>query len=377
MTNYKKIIYLANVRMPTEKAHGWQIMKMCQAFSSLIEVELVVPRRLNPQKENPFSFYGLKPDFKIKKIFCLDLIPFGFGRIGFWVQAVSFLLAAKFSFLFKKYDLIYTREPIAGLFFKNFILEAHALPKEIKKMNKLAYRRAKKIVVLTSFIKKRLIEVGISGDKIIVSPDAVDLSEFQIKLEKGQARKKLNLPADKILLGYIGMLKTLNMEKGVDVAINSLKSLSDRINLVLVGGHPEDIDYYRKMATDLGLDKRIIFAGQVKHDLVSQYLEAFDILIAPFPENEHYKYFMSPLKIFEYMAANKPIVTTDLPSIREVLSEKSAILAKPGSEDSLAEGINKLVEDPEFGLKIAEEAFAIVKNYTWDKRAEAILNFSL
>ena len=77
-----KIIYIANVRMPTEKAHGIQIMKMCEAFSlAEFEVELVVPWRFNKIEENAFDFYGVKRNFKIKKIFSLDLNLFVLKKI--------------------------------------------------------------------------------------------------------------------------------------------------------------------------------------------------------------------------------------------------------------------------------------------------------
>ena len=62
-----KIIYLANVRLPTEKAHGIQIVKMCEAFAGLgLEVELVVPNRLNSIQDDIFDYYGVKKNFVLK-----------------------------------------------------------------------------------------------------------------------------------------------------------------------------------------------------------------------------------------------------------------------------------------------------------------------
>ena len=71
----KKLVYIANARIPTEKAHGIQIMKMCEAFSAqVVDVELVLPRRLNRIKENPFDYYGVKKNFKITKLPTIDFI---------------------------------------------------------------------------------------------------------------------------------------------------------------------------------------------------------------------------------------------------------------------------------------------------------------
>ncbi|MCH7883412.1 hypothetical protein IIA95_03290, partial [Patescibacteria group bacterium] len=77
-----KLIYIANARIPTEKAHGIQIMKTCEAFADNgAEIELVVPWRFNPIKNDPFEYYDVKRVFKIVKIPSLDLTAF--GKIGF------------------------------------------------------------------------------------------------------------------------------------------------------------------------------------------------------------------------------------------------------------------------------------------------------
>src|SRR3989338_10217925 len=72
-----RLIYIANIRFPTEKAHGIQIMSMCEAFAKNgAEVELVISRR-SKIKEDPFSYYGIKPIFKITRLKTFDLTPYG------------------------------------------------------------------------------------------------------------------------------------------------------------------------------------------------------------------------------------------------------------------------------------------------------------
>ena len=78
-----KLIYIDNARIPTEKAHGVHIMKMCEALANIkieeqsLTVELIVPKRINKIKENPFNYYDVEKNFKIKKIPCIDLSFFG------------------------------------------------------------------------------------------------------------------------------------------------------------------------------------------------------------------------------------------------------------------------------------------------------------
>jgi len=401
-----KLIYIANARIPTEKAHGIQIFQMLLAFvkseirnpkseinfdpaghhpkgdksqisNNKLDVELVIPSRFNKIKTDPFEYYGIEKVFEIIRLPCIDLIPFRLflGNLALWIETVSFLLCFKICFLFKKYDILYTREEFVGLFFKNFILEIHSLPKKIKFFHIKNWQRAKFLIVLTSFIKNKLVEAGISEDKILVAPDGVNLEDFDIDISKDEARKKLNLPQDKILIGYVGMLRTLGMEKGIDTAVKSLKFLADNILLVLVGGCEKDIKFYLNLAKNLDLENRVIFVGRVAHKEIPFYLKAFDILIAPFPENEHYKFYMSPLKIFEYMAAERPILVSDLPSIREVLDENGAFLFRPGDEFVLARNVKEILNNYASAMGKSRNAREKVNKFIWDKRAGNIINF--
>ena len=377
-----KLIYIDNARIPTEKAHGIHIMKMCEAFGKakingeLVCVELVVPKRLNGIKKDPFAYYEVEKVFKITKIPCVDLTFIWLNMFTFWLQEISFLVATKVYLVFKKFDFLYTREQLSGLFFKNYVVESHIYKDTY--FYKKTWKKAAKIISITTFLRNKLLELGKREADILVAPDAVDFKKFNILISKEEARKKLNLPGDKILIGYVGMLKTMGVEKGVDVSIRSLLNLKENISLVLVGGMEDDILYYTDLAREIGVLERVVFIGNVPHSAVPLYLKSFDILIAPFPDAAHYKSCMSPLKLFEYMASGRPIIVTDLPSIREVLDEESAIFIKPNSHHDLGKAINNLVENKNLGEKIANQAHKLVQEkFTWEKRTSNILNFIL
>src|SRR3989339_460206 len=114
-----KLYYLANARIPTEKAHGYQICKMCEEFSSLgHQVELWIPSRENNIDKDAYSFYGLKSNFKIREINSFDFYKFYkyLGRFSFWLQVFWFSL----KLLFIKIDrnaIVYTRDPEIGWIF--------------------------------------------------------------------------------------------------------------------------------------------------------------------------------------------------------------------------------------------------------------------
>jgi len=379
-----KIIYIANIRIPTEKAHGIQIVKMCEAFADLkAQVELIIPRRFNRIKEDPFDYYGIKRNFKIKKLFCLDLIPLDkyIGHLGFWIESATFYFFTFFHLFFKKVDIIYTRDKLFlfyALFFKNLIYEAHGFPKKYF-LSHLFFKRLKRIVVITQKLRDLFIEQGIPENKILVAPSGVELRDFDIEDDKEKYRRELNLPENKIIIGYVGRLETMAKEKGIDILIKAFKILKEEnedILLCIVGGPIERIKGYQDLAKKIGLkEKEIIFTGQIRQKLIPKYLKSFDFLTMPYPWTEHYAFYMSPLKLFEYMASKRPIVASDLPSIREILNENNSLLVEPDNPKRLAEGIKNVLGNSNFSAKISNQAFQDVQNYTWQKRAGKILEF--
>ncbi|MFA6171565.1 MAG: glycosyltransferase family 4 protein [Patescibacteria group bacterium] len=370
-----KLAYIFNVRLPTEKAHGIQVMKMCEAFSlNGAKVKLIIPARFNKISGSPFDFYSVKKTFSIVRLACLDILVFINGRFGYLVETLTFLISARiYLWLYQlkngKPEILYSREELIGLFFKNYFLEIHTLPARAGFIHKLSWRRAKKLIVLTKMLKEELVKIGIPEGKILVAPDGVDLDIFGIEISKKDAREKIGLPIDKKLALYCGSFYLYGW-KGVDVLLSAIKYFSPDITAVLIGGRKEDIEEIKKNYPQENL---ILFEHQ-PHGQIPYFLKAADVLILPNkkgdPISEKYT---SPLKLFEYMAAKRPIVASDLPSIREVLDEKNSFLVEAGDPKSLAEGIKEVVGDQNFGEKKSSQAYDRVKGYTWKKRAEKIL----
>ncbi len=373
-----KIFYLANIRLPTEKAHGIQIMNMCAAFAVCgVEVVLIVPRRKNSIKDNPFHFYTIKPSFTIIYLPCLDLIPFEkwLGRAAFYIQSLSFLMVCRVYALFKNYDYIYTRDLWVTSLFTSVILELHTISGRIKKMLSLWKKHLSKCIVLTQAMARDLEHIGFLPSQIKVAPDGVDLPRFQVGETKTGAREKVGLPNDKILLGYVGMLRTMGVEKGLSILVQALVGLSEQVCLVVVGGHNDDIFAYQTLACSLGVEDRVFFVGQVPHAMIPVYLRSFDMVAAPFPPTEHYMHYMSPLKLFEYMASGKPIIASDLPSMREVLNEEGAFWVKEHNADVWREKIAYVLLHTAEAEQKAVISYEGVKKLQWQDRAERIIDF--
>jgi len=100
-----------------------------------------------------------------------------------------------------------------------------------------------------------------------------------------------------------------------------------------------------------------------------------DALVIPFPNRPHYAFYASPLKLFEYMASGRPIIASDLPALREVLNDKSALFFKPENAADLARAIKMLKSSQTLGYHLSRQALSDVKEYTWSNRAKKILEF--
>ena len=166
----------------------------------------------------------------------------------------------------------------------------------------------------------------------------------------------------------------MDMDKGISDILRALLELPADIIFLAMGGKKRDRDEYVRLAKELGVDQRMIFVEQFSQEILAEYQKAVDIFLMPFPWTEHFAYYMSPLKMFEYMASKRPIIASDLPSIREVLDEKKACIVEPSNPQSLAERIMQLIDDPKYAERISLGAYQEVQKYTWEKRVEKILN---
>ncbi len=378
-----KIIYIANVRIPTEKAHGIQIMKMSEAFSSAgSDLELVLPSRLNTKEfslADPFAYYQVKEKFILKKIKCFDPVFLLQAKAGVYIkwQSFFFITSLFFYLLFKKdrkNHVFYARDgkllPLLQLFSGRTVWEAHDLPKNANYY--LPYwLKCWKIIAITERLKSDLIALGVGAEKIFVAPDGVDLAAFEkIKEDSSTLRKRLNLPLNEKIIMYSGHFYQW---KGAQVLAEAAKHLSAGEIIVFIGGTEKDISAFKEK---YGHIKNILILGHKPHQEVPHYLKAADVLILPnLGEEKISRNYTSPLKMFEYMAAQKPIIASDLLSIREILNSGNAILTPPNDAEALAQAITAVLKNGSFSDKITKQAFSDVLKFTWIKRAENIITF--
>ena len=390
------ILYIANARIPTEKAHGLQIMKMVEAFAQKADIELVLPCRFQSQAmkqvKDVYDYYDVAKQFKINYLFSFNLIPSLDSRMPSyidsllpllnWQQSICFGVIAAFYALIKRASLIYSRDIFACFFLyllrpftkSKLFFEEHEFPKTKlgTKLKCWLLKRINGTVVITSQLAKAYQVNSVPIKKILVAPDSVDSKLLSIALAKTQVRQELSIPQDRKIICYTGHLYPW---KGVHVAAQAMKVLSDINLLYIVGGTPPDILNFKQFINNNSI-QNVIIVGYVAPKQVRRYLAAADILVLPNTSaDDMSRLYTSPLKLFEYMAARRPIVASDLPSIREILNEENGILVKPDDPLALAEAVMKISENKALADNLVRKAFQDVQQYTWDKRAEKVLEF--
>lgn len=375
-----KLYYIVNLRMPTERAHGYQIAKMCEQFSlANIEVELLVPRRKNLIKDDIWAYYSLEKKFKIRYVKIFDFFILSKlinPRICYWLNTLFFTVSVIFLKKKEKKSIIYSRSPEIVFIFKilghKVFFDAHYWPEKKHRYFKCLLRKVDGIICNSNGTAEVFKNNGFKN--ILVAPNGVELKDFVTKKNNVELREELGLPKNKEIIMYIGHLYEW---KGVKTILKTAKLMGnlEEILFMIVGGTINDLAKYRKIISEEKITN-IVFIGHKDRKSVSKYLLAADVLLLPnAPVGNESKYYTSPIKMFEYMASARPIIASDLPSIKEVLDDNNCIFFEAGNHEDLKAKISLSLSDHELSARISKQARIDVEQYSWGNRAKKIVEF--
>jgi len=362
-----KIAYIANIRFPTERAHGFQIAKMCEAFLlNEVEIELVIPQRNNPfENQDPMKFYDLKNRFDIQY---LKSSNYKSTRLGALWNLISFNFKVLSYLSFKKDIVVFSRDKtiilVASLLGRKTFYEIHQARRGFLEF--IVSRIATGVIFISYGLEKFYKEIW-KNKPTLVAHDAFDERDFKDLTSKEDLRVDLNLPQNKQIVLFAGHFHPWN---GVEILASVAKDFPEVI-FILIGGVKEKIKIFKEKFTSSNLK----FLEFQPHALVPKYLKSADLLIIPSSAKyDVTKFYASPMKLFEYMASGTPILASDLPSLREILNENIAYFFEPNDDKSLRDNLHKILKD-DFKSKKAELAKDMVNQYTWKNRAKKIISF--
>lgn len=317
------------------------------------------------------SWSNYLPQTRFRLINWLEVILANFSLI-------RFLLPQR-----KKIDIIYFRDQhiFLAIIFARYILrkpvffEAHAgkRKKHTQVLLNLMVRISNGVIAISQALKDYYQDLN--KNIISVFCLAPEIESFPSNKGKQELRKELNLPRDKVIIGYAGRLdlKGIHSNYQIDKVIKALKNLGQDVLFVIIGAKEKEAKALKKIAQDIGVEPRIKVYPRISRLKIFNYLLAFDILVIPklgdLPGD-------SPAKMFEYLAAKRPIVAAKTGPVSEVLEhQKNALLVFSNTFDEWAKAIQRLIDDKELGARICQQAFADSKKYTWQKRTKIILEF--
>jgi glycosyltransferase involved in cell wall biosynthesis len=220
-----------------------------------------------------------------------------------------------------------------------------------------------------------MLQDPVPHEKLLFVTAATNTESFKPNLQmRNNIRKKYGL-CDSLVIGYVG---TFPHWHGIEDLIRSSVLILKRKPLtkfLMVGPYYE---HAQKMTKQLGIETAYIFSGPVAYQEVPNYINAADIMVAPYNPNRdklRKQYGIgSPIKIFEYMACGKPVVTTDLELITNIVQKgKTGLIVPPGAINRLAEALFELIDKPKEARRMGQRARRIVEyRYSWRGLAEKI-----
>lgn len=393
MAKLRSLIYISNGNLPSKMAHTIQVAKMGQALAQKVEnFELVtggdISSTLKGMDAEFLSWYGLHHKFKLVRLPMHLKVNYPFPPD---YQCQTFFKLASLYACLKSPSLVYTRDSrtaefllsidIPVLYEQHHPMTAHSPDRPL-----LSDRNLVGFVTISPQLGETYIKYGLSSSKLLIAHSAVDPANFLPYQSKELARQKLSLKKDpggilwmnnsstkmpQIVL-YSGQLYDY---KGIPTILETALVMPE-YTFVLVGGWESDINKVKETCDRKNIHN-VYTVGHVPQSELATYLYAADVLLLPTSWSWEQAQSTSPLKLFEYMSVNRPIVASALPNIMTVLREgENALLVEPDEPLAFKKAIDKLCQNSALANSLADRAFQEVQNFTWDNRAENILNFA-
>jgi glycosyltransferase involved in cell wall biosynthesis len=368
-----KIALIAPGPIPAQTANSIQVMKMAQALAEEGHaLALFAPGSgADPSWQELSAHYGLSRRFEIR-----------------WLPAQPVLRRYDYAFAALRAgrawgaELIYTRLPQAATLAARrgqaTIFELHDLPSGT--MGPWLLRRflqadgARRLVVNTEHlaqeIRKRY-RLPAQKDFLVMAPNGVDMQRYAKLPDPKSARGSLRLP-DSFTVGYSGHLYA---GRGVGLMLELARRLP-KIRFLLVGGRSEDVAARKEQAGGL---TNVHFIGFVPNAELPLYQAACDVLLIPYSRQvagssgSDIAPYTNPLKMFEYLASDRPVLASDLPILREILNEQNAILLPVGELQAWVDALLALQKSPRRRAALAKAGQQTAAEYTWQKRAQRLL----
>ncbi|MCE7995989.1 MAG: glycosyltransferase family 4 protein [Roseivirga sp.] len=372
-----RIAYLSDSNIPSKKANSVHVMNMCHAFNKMgHEVTLFGLKNRIDGDPDIWEWYGTEA-------FGLELHGYEIPKLRLWIHAWQTVRKLKKL----KPDVVFGRSLFACLQAAKagipVCYETHDPMGVLNKQQSKAFEELLKsdkllgVVVLSKALKDILLSETdkIKPDQILAAHDGATV----LQLNK-ESLNTYDWPAQNSSRRQVGYVGTISQGRGIELILE-LSDLLPQVDFHIIGGNKSDL-------SKLGVPENRELPNVFFHGFVSPREAAIarkkcDVLLAPYQEDiklrsgKNTSKYMSPLKIFEYMEAGKPVICSDLPVLREVLEDDlNALMVQATNVEDWKKSVERLINDRDLCERIGGRGnHDLMNKYTWQIRANEILSF--
>lgn len=254
--------------------------------------------------------------------------------------------------------------------FRKFSTRYWRLPRVLESIEAYNIQNADACVTVSNKLADYFQTQGVSQERMHVISNGADLTKFNPNLPSAEVRAKYGLQ-NAIVIGFIGSFHYWHGVENLIALIKTATANNAAVKFLMVGDGGALKPQLQKFVAENNLAQRVILTGHVAHDEVGKHVAAMDIVLAPYPPLEFFYY--SPVKIYEYMACGKPVLSSRLGQIEEIITDgANGFLAQPGDNADYNRKLARLIADVNLRQRVGAEAYqTIVRQHTWEHKALA------
>lgn len=374
----KKVAVITFARFPSEMAYGIHLVQIAKSFvENNCDVNIYYPKTYNLKtiSQQPSDYYKINSDINFKEIGNLDITSYKIYSIApkilqkFAYSINTFVWGCKVRKNLENEDFLWSTNPnlilILKSLFKKSFYEKHGEAKYIQKFSISKLKRDKNVQMI-GITKKSYEELSDSINPPIYLPLGVDRKLFFPK----------NLETSNLTIGYVGMLETHNVDKGVLNACKEIVKLNNdfETKTIIVGGPNKKLEEIKKFVEINNKSSYFEINKFVPHEEVPEIISKFDIGIVPYPNNKHMNLYASPMKIFELASCGVPILASDIESHLELESLNLGIVYfNHQNFDDFNEKLINLIKDEKLRAELTEKSLDNIDKLSFANRAKEIL----
>ena len=221
-------------------------------------------------------------------------------------------------------------------------------------------KTANLVLSINEGLREYTIQMGANPDKTYVIRAGIDTQSFNPRIDGKVAREKNGIRKDDIVLFFMGWLYHFSGLKEVAIELSKIKEKNPNIKLLIVGDG-DAFDELQMIREQYGLHDKLIMTGRQPFEDIPKFIASADICILPAYNNEIMKDIV-PIKMYEYMAMSKPVITTELPGIMKEFGEDNGVVYVDRPEDVVAKAI-ELVQNGDVE-RLGSKARHFVEKYS-------------